>query len=68
MLNSTGHESCHFNIYEQDDLPAQLFDFTPVQHFNINYGQDKGHVLLRRVFSLIQKSDQNYWILDCIYW
>ena len=41
MLNSTGHESCHINIYEQDELPAQLFDFTPVQHFNINYGQDK---------------------------
>ena len=28
----------------------------------------KGHVLLRRVFSLIQKSDQNYWIFGCFYW
>ena len=27
----------------------------------------KGHVLLRRVFSLIQKSDQNYWIFGCFY-
>ena len=30
--------------------------------------QTKGHVLLRRVFSLIQKSDQNYWIFGCFYW
>ena len=29
---------------------------------------NKGHVLLRRVFSLIQKSDQNYWIFGCFYW
>ena len=28
----------------------------------------EGHVLLRRVFSLIQKSDQNYWMFGCFYW
>ena len=28
----------------------------------------QGHVLLRRVFSLIQKGDQNYWIFVCFYW
>ena len=28
----------------------------------------EGHVLLRRVFSLIQKSDQNYWIFGCFHW
>ena len=28
----------------------------------IRWASAKGHVLLRRVFSLIQKSDQNYWI------
>ena len=28
----------------------------------------KGHVLLMRVFSLIQKSYQNYWIFGCFYW
>ena len=30
--------------------------------------RNQGHVLLRRVFSLIQKSDQNYWIFGCFYW
>ena len=28
----------------------------------------EGHVLLRRVFSLIQKSDQDYRIFGCFYW
>ena len=42
-----------------------IMDIPPIPNKPTTF---KGHVLLRRVFSLIQKSDQNYWILGYFYW
>ena len=47
---------------------GRLFSIPFVEIVDTYWKFNQGHVLLRRVFSLIQKGDQNYWIFGCFYW